>query len=186
MAFNYLMLLLATTFVFFQAGDAFSVVVNSPKESSSLSSRRRRTTLELKASIQQEPPSTSTSTTTTNNIIAPNHPFRDTNPGEVSIVSYNMLAPFYAGLNISDWKERQEFMDQDRADRVPMAIDMACQANADILCLQEVEGLEHEPKLRELMAAADYDSLVWTPLMPKRTGDVVGLCIAWKSRKHKV
>ena len=156
-------------------------------------------------------------------IVPPNAGFRNTAPSggtEVSIASMNLLAPFYNSLqlrhkNTTEY-ERWEFLNTDRTQRVPEAIDMAKRTNADVLCLQEIEG----GKLGEAGAAAGkeftlrddvrawlaepttttttapdgttatitvegYDSCVWSPLNPgNKRGDVVGLCIAWRSGKH--
>jgi hypothetical protein len=131
-------------------------------------------------------------TTTTTNIVAPNQSFRETTQGELSVVTFNMLAPFYNSLAIDDWQQREVFAKEDRATRVPLAVQMAKQANGDILCLQEVEGgPELEPILATLLAepygdTQGYDSFLWAPLMPKRIGDVVGLCVAWRSQRHRV
>jgi hypothetical protein len=135
---------------------------------------------------------TTTTTTTTTNIVTPNQSFRETKQGELSVVTFNMLAPFYNSLAIDDWQQREAFAKEDRATRVPLAVQMAKQANGDILCLQEVEGgPELEPILATLLAepygdTRGYDSFLWAPLMPKRIGDVVGLCVAWRSQRHRV
>jgi mRNA deadenylase 3'-5' endonuclease subunit Ccr4 len=134
----------------------------------------------------------STTTDLETKIVAPNQSFRDTQNGELSMVTFNMLAPFYNSLSFENLQQRETFAQQDRQTRVPLAINMAKQANADILCLQEVEGLEHEPILKQLLAEPysdsieGYDSLLWTPLLPNRPGDIVGVCVAWRSKKHKV
>jgi mRNA deadenylase 3'-5' endonuclease subunit Ccr4 len=124
--------------------------------------------------------------------VAPDQSFRETTQGELSVVTFNMLAPFYNSLAIDDWQQREAFAKEDRATRVPLAVQMAKQANGDILCLQEVEGgPELEPILAKLLAepygdTQGYDSFLWAPLMPKRIGDVVGLCVAWRSQRHRV
>jgi len=143
-------------------------------------------------------------------VVPPNEGFRNTSltGGELSIVSLNLLAPFYNSLglskNTSDY-ERWEFLHRDRTERVPEAISMAKNANADILCLQEIEGgqlgtndegerqftLRDEIKgwLAENTEVGEtffegYDSFVWSPLNPNnKRGDVVGLCVAWRSKK---
>ena len=152
-------------------------------------------------------------------IVPPNGAFRDTSDGEVSIASMNLLAPFYNSLgldpkNTSDY-ERWEFLHRDRTERVPEAIKMAKRSNADILCLQEIEGgrlaaaettTEGEDgdgdrvgggftlrdEIREWLAepteiGEGYDSFVWSALNPNnKRGDVVGLCVAWRSKKHSL
>ena len=128
-------------------------------------------------------------------VVPPNGSFRNTQLGEVSIASFNMLAPFYNSLAIDDWKKREIFLSKDRAERVPLSIQMAKQTNADILCLQEVEGMDQEEQFRKWLkepiqangeTISGYDSLLWTSLLPNRPGDVVGLCVAWRSDKHKL
>lgn len=140
--------------------------------------------------LQLQSQSQSTTDTTTN-IVFPNSSFRKTLDHEVSVASFNMLAPFYNSLALLDWEAREPFAEQDRTNRVPLAIQMAKQTNADVLCLQEVEGLQHESRLKQLLMEPHkdmdgYDSLLWAPLMPKREGDIVGLCVAWRSKKHTV
>lgn len=68
----------------------------------------------------------------------------------------------------------------------------------DVLCLQEVEGgSEHETALEIMLSSSEvingddtysngYDSYVWSPLHPHRQGEVVGLCVAWRSDRHSV
>ena len=56
----------------------------------------------------------------------------------------NLLAPFYNSLQLprkttTDY-ERWEFLNNDRTQRVPKSIEMAKRTNADVLCLQEIEG----------------------------------------------
>jgi mRNA deadenylase 3'-5' endonuclease subunit Ccr4 len=153
-------------------------------------------------------------------IVPPNRGFRDTSDGEVSIASMNLLAPFYNSLgldpkNTSDY-ERWEFLHRDRTERVPEAIKMAKRSNADILCLQEIEGgrlaaaetttegdsdgdgdgvgggFTLRDEIREWLAqpteiGEGYDSFVWSALNPNnKRGDVVGLCVAWRSKKHSL
>eukprot|EP00980_Cylindrotheca_fusiformis_P015185 scaffold4204_cov140-Cylindrotheca_fusiformis.AAC.4 len=129
--------------------------------------------------------------------ITPNEFFRYTEPGEVSVVSMNILAPSYNSLSIDSWDERTEFLKRDREERVPLAIQMAKQHNADILCLQEVEGgtndLEaalkrslEEPLQIENELLSGYDMFLWTSLLPKREDNVVGNCIAWRSSRHSL
>eukprot|EP00537_Pseudo-nitzschia_pungens_P001562 CAMPEP_0172361802 /NCGR_PEP_ID=MMETSP1060-20121228/5578_1 /TAXON_ID=37318 /ORGANISM="Pseudo-nitzschia pungens, Strain cf. cingulata" /LENGTH=177 /DNA_ID=CAMNT_0013084175 /DNA_START=435 /DNA_END=965 /DNA_ORIENTATION=+ len=79
-------------------------------------------------------------------IVPPDYGFRNTIRGgtEISIASMNLLAPFYNSLQLnrkttSDY-ERWEFLDRDRRERVPVALNMAKRTNADVLCLQEIEG----------------------------------------------
>jgi endonuclease/exonuclease/phosphatase family metal-dependent hydrolase len=133
-------------------------------------------------------------------VIKPDKSFRSTNNGEVSLVSMNILAPSYNSLSIENFKERTEFLERDRKDRVPLAIQMAKQYNADILCLQEVEGGtdELESTLKELLAAPignsanveerlqGYDTFLWSSLLPNRADNVVGNCVAWRSDRHKL
>lgn len=143
---------------------------------------------------------TTTTTTTTTleesiELVRPNGSFRDTVAGEVSVASLNLLAPFYHWIGCDDAAERAE---QDRRDRTPLSIRLATQTNADILCLQEVEGGETrlesllEQELRKdcvnnkNVVVPGYDRHVWTPLYPDRRNDVVGLCVAWRSDKHMV
>ena len=133
----------------------------------------------------------------------------------------NLLAPFYNSLGLpqkttTDY-ERWEFLNNDRTKRVPVAIQMAKNTNADVLCLQEIEGgklgeagasegqeFTLRDDIREWLAESTttttsdggkittttmegYDSFVWSPLNPNnKRGDVVGLCIAWRSKKHSM
>jgi Endonuclease/Exonuclease/phosphatase family len=83
---------------------------------------------------------------------------------------------------------------QDRLVRFPQAIELAKAHNADILCLQEVEGgPEFEPRLQELLSSSSanqqgYDAMVFSALHPNRSfdRDVVGLCVAWRSGRHRL
>ena len=154
-------------------------------------------------------------------IVPPNEGFRNTEASggtEVSIASMNLLAPFYNSLQLpqkttSDY-ERWEFLNNDRTQRVPKAIEMAKRTNADVLCLQEIEGgklgeaghsegreFTLRDDIREWLAEPTtiinpdgsigsfegYDSFVWSPLNPNnKRGDVVGLCIVWRSNKHSL
>lgn len=123
-------------------------------------------------------------------IVPPSGSFRDTLAGELSVTSLNILAPSYHWLGL-DENEKATRIEEDRQDRVPLAIDLAKRTNADILCLQEVEGEGSETYLKELLAKplenfAGYDSYLWSALHPSRKGDVVGLCVAWRSQKHNV
>uniref|UniRef100_A0A7S4ACC9 Endonuclease/exonuclease/phosphatase domain-containing protein n=1 Tax=Pseudo-nitzschia australis TaxID=44445 RepID=A0A7S4ACC9_9STRA len=157
-------------------------------------------------------------------IVPPNQGFRNTIGGgaELSIASMNLLAPFYNSLQLnakttSDY-ERWEFLDGDRRERVPVALNMAKRTNADVLCLQEIEGgklgeietiegisrgeFTLRDDIRDWLAESTiikssngtkttilegYDAFVWSPLNPNnKRGDVVGLCIAWRSQKHSL
>jgi endonuclease/exonuclease/phosphatase family metal-dependent hydrolase len=119
--------------------------------------------------------------------------FRDTHAGQVSLVSYNALAPSYHSLRLP-LDERVTATAVDRQNRLPMSLRIAKQSNADILCLQEVEGgPENLETLRQLLAkeesehdSAGYDGIIWTPLNPKRLDDVVGLAVAWRTSKHRL
>lgn len=81
--------------------------------------------------------------------------FPNTTFGSVSVASMNLLAPFYHVLSevkfaddIDPVKHQQQvndFLERDRTDRVPKSVRMAKQTNADILCLQEIEGLTVDP-----------------------------------------
>ena len=157
----------------------------------------RRHHLGLQQELQTKEPSIcigkDSMKTSTAQILAPHEKFRTTQNGELSIVTFNMLAPFYNSLQFEKFKQQEEFARKDRQSRVPLSIEMAKGPNADILCLQEVEGgPEFEPKLKELLAQTcvdgreGYDSYLWTPLMPNRSTDVVGLCVAWRSSKYRV
>lgn len=126
----------------------------------------------------------------TTEIIRPGAAFRDTDAGELSVVSLNILAPSYHWLGMEN-DEKDILVEDDRRNRVPMAIRMAKQTNADILCLQEVEGGSNENMLRAILQEpqnnrAGYDSYLWTALHPNRKGDTVGLCVAWRSTKHNL
>ena len=126
----------------------------------------------------------------TTEIVRPGGAFRDTVAGELSVVSLNILAPSYHWLGLEK-DEKDVQVAHDRGHRVPMAINMAKQANADIICLQEVEGGSNEQLLKELLEEpcenhAGYDSHFWSALHPNRKGDVVGLCVAWRSGKHNL
>jgi hypothetical protein len=111
--------------------------------------------------------------------------------GEVSIVTMNILAPFYNALAVENWDDRMDFLKKDRTERVPLAINMAKQHNADILCLQEVEGGtdELESVLKHLLAEPltvddgnhkleGYDMFLWSSLLPNRADNVVGDCVS--------
>lgn len=144
-------------------------------------------------SIEIEKTSSTTGTTRQHHIVYPGSSFRKTRDGELSIVSFNMLAPFYHSLAIDDFQERENFVDEDRNVRVPMAIKAVKQTNADVLCLQEVEGgPDYESNLRKLLSEPvsdtieGYDAMFWVPLLPNRQGEIVGLCVAWRSQKHRV
>lgn len=126
-------------------------------------------------------------------VVLPQDAFRDTQRGEVSTVSCNLLAPFYNSLAIGDFEKREPFAENDRVSRIPLAFDMAKRCNGDILLLQEVEGgSKHEPHLQELLAqpasngCEGYDSFLWAPLLPNRPDHIVGVCIAWRSKRHKM
>jgi mRNA deadenylase 3'-5' endonuclease subunit Ccr4 len=132
------------------------------------------------------------STTSSTRIILPGESFPATVAGEVSIVSFNILAPSYHWLGVEE-SEKDIKMQQDREHRIPSAINLAKQANADVLCLQEVEGgsMEQEQELKDILVQSSpdflgYDSYLWTPLHPNRKGDLVGLCVAWRSKRHNV
>lgn len=154
------------------------------------------TTSRLSASVSTAEDIAVSSSTT--QIIHPDKHFRTTNPGEVSFVTMNVLAPTYHSLSIDQWNERIEFLKQDREERFPLAIRMAKQHNGDILCMQEVEGGtdELESRLKALLAepitAPDgsklpgYDKFLWASLLPNRAENVVGNCIAWRSDRHKM
>mmetsp|Transcript_26376 Transcript_26376/g.38970 ORF Transcript_26376/g.38970 Transcript_26376/m.38970 type:complete len:633 (-) Transcript_26376:57-1955(-) len=122
-------------------------------------------------------------------IIPNGESFRDTVTGELSVVSYNVLAPSYNCLGYGD--EMDAKVEIDRQTRLPMSIELGKSANADILCLQEVEGGSQELGLKNSLEEASgripgYDSYLWTSLNPNRKGDIVGLCIAWRSCKHNM
>lgn len=134
--------------------------------------------------------SLSTQQTSEATVVPPMGSFRDTVAGELSVVSLNILAPSYHWLGVNE-DEKDTRIEQDRQSRVPLAIDLAKRSNADILCLQEVEGQNCETHLKEMLAKPwenreGYDSYLWSALHPSRKGDVVGLCVAWRSRKHNV
>ena len=123
-------------------------------------------------------------------IIRPGGAFRDTEAGELSVASLNLLAPSYHWLGLGT-DEKDAVIEDDRQKRVPMAIRMAKQTNADVLCLQEVEGGSNEKLLREILQepqgnSRGYDSYIWSALHPNRKGDTVGLCVAWRSNKHNL
>ena len=128
-------------------------------------------------------------TTAAASIILPNQTFRDTQPGELSVVSLNILAPSYHWIGHGDDEdERDRIANKDRHQRVPKSIQQAARTNADILCLQEVEGgPKYEPLLREWLDSGSSSTkyeFVWSALHPNRRGDVVGNCIAWKPKKY--
>lgn len=134
-----------------------------------------------------------TSTCTATDIIAPGGAFRSTTTGELSVVSFNMLAPFYQSLSVQDPSERLAFAENDRRTRFPLAMQMVKQMNADILLLQEVEGGSlYEPNLEKLLKTRvsdelpGYDSYTWMPLLPNKPDHPVGLCVAWRSEKHQL
>ena len=145
--------------------------------------------------------------TSTPQIIPPNGRFPSTTGmnGAFSIVSYNALAPSYHALRLrhATVEERTLAIQEDRMARVRTGLERVKAIQADILCLQEVEGgAECLPVLRDILAAPvqevvvddqdgsttitlpGYDQLLWTPMHPKRLDqDVVGLAIAWRSDK---
>ena len=126
-------------------------------------------------------------------VVPPNGSFRETTVGaEVSISTMNVLAPSYHVLG-EPLEEQSTLAQQDRQNRYPQAIAMAKKTNADILCLQEVEGglAELEEGLGDILARNDndmrgYDAFVFSPLLPNRPQDVVGLCVAWRSDRHRL
>lgn len=122
-------------------------------------------------------------------MIPPGERFRNTITGELSVVSHNVLAPSYHCLGYGDDMDAK--IEIDRQTRFPMSMELAKRANADILCLQEVEGGSQEPALKKYLEKAcgripGYDSYILTPLNPNRKGDCVGLCVAWRSSRHNV
>ena len=127
------------------------------------------------------------------NVVLPGDAFRGTNFGELSVASCNLLAPLYHSLALQNASARDEFAQQDRSLRFPLALNMAKETNADILLLQEIEGGPlFEPTLEHLLkeplsdAIAGYDSYVWMPLLPNKPDHPVGLCVAWRSQKHEL
>jgi cap-snatching RNA endonuclease len=121
-------------------------------------------------------------------IIKPGESFRNTESGELSVCSFNMLAPAYHWIGHEDAEQMKA---RDRQARIPLSIAMAKQSNADILLLQEVEGGEEEFELRlkQLLSTPigdieGYDEYIWAALHPNRRGDLVGLAVAWRSNKH--
>ena len=130
-------------------------------------------------------------------VVAPGGAFHESKRGQVSLSSCNLLAPVYNSLALEDLDARDSFAEADRQNRFPLALEMAKKSNADILLLQEVEGGPlHEPRLHTLLQEpivcpdgtrrAGYDSYLWSPLLPKRPDHVVGLCIAWRSSRHRL
>ena len=126
-------------------------------------------------------------------VILPGNAFRNTKFGELSVASCNLLAPFYHSLALQNVPARDEFAQQDRSVRFPLAIKMAKQSNADVLLLQEIEGGSlYEPTLQQLLKEqisddiAGYDSYLWMPLLPNKPDHHVGLCVAWRSQKHEL
>lgn len=133
-------------------------------------------------------------------------PVTDADRAELSVASMNTLAPSYhymaARSKRKDTEEdenddedeslRQALEDQDRSNRVPMALDVAKRVNADILLLQEVEGREHEPFLARCLESScsnglpGYDQHVWSALYPNRQDDVVGNAVAWRSDRFRL
>ncbi|CAB9524792.1 Angel homolog [Seminavis robusta] len=119
-------------------------------------------------------------------VLPPCSPFRATQANELSVVSMNVLAPSYHYLSIANEEERLAAIIQDRHNRLPLAFAQAKNTNADVLCLQEVEGETQQEYLRSLLLP-EYDCHVWSPLnKSKKYADIVGLCVAWKSQKHKL
>ena len=120
-------------------------------------------------------------------IIKPGQSFRTTQSGELSVCSFNLLAPSYHWIGHEEEEQKKE---HDREQRIPFAIDMAKRTNADVLLLQEVEGGElFEPRLKQLLGTPmgtmdGYDQFQWAALHPNRNGDIVGLAVAWRSSKH--
>jgi len=91
-------------------------------------------------------------------------------------------------------------MQHDRTHRIPQALAQVKQHNADILCLQEVEGGQEQ--LDGLLAThlptnqtrrdnnnttrTGYDAHVWSPMHPQRSNDLVGLAVAWRSHRFEL
>mmetsp|Transcript_24654 Transcript_24654/g.37463 ORF Transcript_24654/g.37463 Transcript_24654/m.37463 type:complete len:618 (-) Transcript_24654:1351-3204(-) len=122
-------------------------------------------------------------------MIPPGECFRNTITGELSVVSHNVLAPSYHCLGYGDDMDAK--IETDRQTRFPMSMELAKGANADILCLQEIEGGSQETALKKYLEKAcgripGYDSYLLTPLNPNRKGDTVGLCVAWRSSRHNM
>mmetsp|Transcript_8138 Transcript_8138/g.11725 ORF Transcript_8138/g.11725 Transcript_8138/m.11725 type:complete len:636 (+) Transcript_8138:96-2003(+) len=149
------------------------------------------TATSFQSSAVSSAPSNSDAPTKT--VLPPNGSFRSTISGELSVASMNILAPTLHSLSEPE-ATREQHAAIDRKERVPSSIRMAKQSGADILCLQEVEGVEHLPFLEELLLCDEtredgsisrgYDSFSWSPLHPHRAGEVVGLCVAWRSDRH--
>ena len=129
-------------------------------------------------------------TVNANKWLLPHESFRTTQTihyGELSVVSLNVLAPSLYCLD----PKLESNIHNDREVRYKQSIYKAIQTNADVLCLQEVEGsLEttsiHNVRLKSILNEHNYN-YIWKPLHPKRADktECVGLCIAWKNSKRK-
>lgn len=108
----------------------------------------------------------------------------------VSVVSMNILAPFYQHLGLvrrNQTELAQEMIRNDRLLRVPCALKQATNSRPDIILLQEVEGgnqpdLLAEATLKEL----GYNGYVWSSLYPDKAverNDCVGLAVAFDSNR---
>lgn len=158
---------------------------------------RQRFVLTVKPTISSEITTTRAAKVSSSSdkveIVPPMGAFRNTNIGEVSITSMNILAPTYHALE-KPLLEKEHFVASDRNNRYVKAISMAKQTNADILCLQEVEGGTEELNAHltsclakdNISGSRPYDGCVYSPLFPNRQLDTVGLCLAWRTDRHRL
>jgi len=112
-------------------------------------------------------------------VLPPDASFPTSEPHQVSVVSYNLLAPYYNTL--SEPLETRPTVYQKDFERYEVSIQKALSTKADILCLQEVEDTEI---LKNLLTNAGY-KYFWSPLV-NRPEDPVGLALCFPSAWHNV
>lgn len=139
-----------------------------------VSSLSIRTSSVVTPTLPMDPSSDGTIAVDSNvEIINPRDSFRETKPDELSVVSFNVLAPSYHCIGNSD----DGTIQVDRTVRLPQSYAWAQTLNADVLLLQEVEeGTLHLP-------GYDY---YWSLLRPHQEEDRVGLAVAWKTSKYSL
>jgi endonuclease/exonuclease/phosphatase family metal-dependent hydrolase len=110
----------------------------------------------------------------------------------VSVVSMNILAPYYQHLGLVRGNETaaaHEALRTDRLSRIPLAVKRAAKSRPDIILLQEVEGGD-EPNLLVEKSLLDlgYTGYIWSSLYPNQegfVGDCVGLALAFDAKRFQ-